>query len=35
MVGLDSQTGHEQMGRRPAVIVSNNEFHLLTGGKRQ
>jgi mRNA interferase MazF len=30
---LDPQSGHEQKGRRPVVIVSNSEFHLLTGGK--
>lgn len=27
MVGLDPSVGHEQMKRRPAVIVSNDEFN--------
>jgi len=30
---LDPQAGHEQSGRRPVVVVSNSEFHLITGGK--
>jgi len=30
---LDPQSGHEQSGRRPVVVVSNDEFHLMTGGK--
>ena len=30
---LDPQSGHEQKGRRPVVIVSNSEFHLLTSSK--
>lgn len=27
---FDSQTGHEQKGRRPAIIVSNNTFNQFT-----
>lgn len=27
---FDPQTGHEQKGRRPALIVSNNAFHKRT-----
>jgi len=30
---LDPQSGYEQKGRRPVVVVSNSEFHLLTGSK--
>jgi len=30
---LDPQSGHEQKGRRPVIVVSNSDFHLLTGGK--
>ncbi|MCL2365209.1 MAG: type II toxin-antitoxin system PemK/MazF family toxin [Defluviitaleaceae bacterium] len=30
---LNPQSGHEQKGRRPVVVVSNNDFHFLTGGK--
>jgi len=30
---LDPQLGHEQRGRRPIVVVSNSDFHLLTGSK--
>jgi len=30
---LNPQSGHEQKGRRPVIVVSNNDFHLLTGGK--
>jgi len=30
---LNPQSGHEQKGRRPVVVVSNDDFHLLTGGK--
>ena len=30
---LNPQSGHEQKGRRPVVVVSNNEFHLITGNK--
>lgn len=26
---FDPQTGHEQKGRRPAVIISNNDFNKL------
>ncbi|MCL1993692.1 MAG: type II toxin-antitoxin system PemK/MazF family toxin [Spirochaetes bacterium] len=27
---FDPQTGHEQRGRRPALIVSNEQFHTRT-----
>ena len=27
MVDLDPQAGHEQKGRRPALVVSNNSFN--------
>ncbi|MCL2377895.1 MAG: type II toxin-antitoxin system PemK/MazF family toxin [Defluviitaleaceae bacterium] len=30
---LDPQSGHEQKGRRPVIVVSNRDFHLLTGHK--
>jgi len=30
---LDPQSGHEQRGRRPVVVVSSSEFHILTGNK--
>ncbi|MCL2366370.1 MAG: type II toxin-antitoxin system PemK/MazF family toxin [Oscillospiraceae bacterium] len=30
---LDPQSGHEQKGRRPVIVVSNSDFHLLTGSK--
>jgi len=30
---LDPQSGHEQKGRRPVVIISNKEFHMITGSK--
>jgi len=30
---LDPQSGHEQKGRRPVVVVSNNDFHLVTNSK--
>ena len=30
---LDPQSGHEQKGRRPVVVVSNNDFHLITNNK--
>jgi len=30
---LDPQSGHEQKGRRPVVVVSNSDFHLITGNK--
>lgn len=26
-IDLDPQSGHEQMGRRPAIVVSNNTFN--------
>jgi mRNA interferase MazF len=29
-VSLDPQSGHEQKGRRPALIVSNNTFNNFT-----
>jgi len=28
---LDPQAGHEQKGRRPALVVSNNSFNGITG----
>jgi len=30
---FDPQTGHEQKGRRPALVVSNDSFGKLTGYK--
>ncbi len=30
-VDFDPQSGHEQRGRRPALVVSNNLFNLRTG----
>ena len=27
---FDPQTGHEQKGRRPALVVSNEKFHVQT-----
>jgi len=27
MINFDPQTGHEQKGRRPGLIVSNDQFH--------
>jgi len=30
---FDPQSGHEQKGRRPALIVSNNSFNKLTSHK--
>jgi mRNA interferase MazF len=30
LLDFDPQTGHEQKGRRPAYIASNNDFHKLT-----
>ena len=30
---LDPQSGHEQKGRRPVMVVSNEDFHILTSGK--
>jgi len=29
-VSLDPQAGHEQKGRRPAIVVSNNSFNSFT-----
>ena len=29
-LNLDSQAGHEQKGRRPAIIISNESFHRRT-----
>ena len=31
-LSLDPQSGHEQRGRRPALIVSNNTFSAFTQG---
>lgn len=31
VVNLDPQSGHEQRGRRPALVVSNNIFNERTG----
>jgi mRNA interferase MazF len=31
-LNCDPQAGHEQAGRRPAVVVSNRSFHLRVGG---
>lgn len=30
-INFDPQIGHEQRGRRPALIVSNNTFNSFTG----
>ena len=30
VIDFDPQAGHEQKGRRPCVIVSNNNYHLRT-----
>jgi len=30
VVDFDPQKGHEQKGRRPAVVISNNKFHKYT-----
>lgn len=30
---FDPQAGHEQRGRRPALVVSNSDFHALMGMK--
>ena len=30
-LSFDPQTGHEQKGRRPALIISNNLFNQATG----
>jgi len=29
-INLDPQTGHEQRGRRPAIVLSNNSFNNFT-----
>ena len=31
MLNFNSQAGHEQAGRRPALVVSNSGFHRYTG----
>ncbi|MCL2048064.1 MAG: type II toxin-antitoxin system PemK/MazF family toxin [Defluviitaleaceae bacterium] len=31
ILDFDPQTGHEQKGRRPALIVSNDQLHKRTG----
>jgi mRNA interferase MazF len=30
IIDFDPQAGHEQKGRRPCVVVSNNQFHKRT-----
>ena len=30
ILDFDPQTGHEQKGRRPALVISNEQFHLRT-----
>ncbi len=30
LLEFDPQAGHEQMGRRPALVVSNNTFNMFT-----
>ena len=30
-IGLDPQSGHEQRGRRPALVISNDLFNRHTG----
>ena len=30
LVNIDPQSGHEQAGRRPALVVSNNSFAQIT-----
>ncbi|MCL2399872.1 MAG: type II toxin-antitoxin system PemK/MazF family toxin [Defluviitaleaceae bacterium] len=30
---LDPQSGLEQKGRRPVLVVSNNDFHIMTSDK--
>ena len=30
ILDFDPQTGHEQKGRRPALVVSNEQFHIRT-----
>jgi len=32
-IDFDPQSGHEQKGRRPALVVSNNSFNKLTSNK--
>ncbi len=32
MATLDPVTGHEQAGRRPVLVVSNNEYNRFMGG---
>jgi len=32
-IDFDPQSGHEQKGRRPALVVSNNNFNKLTSNK--
>jgi mRNA interferase MazF len=29
-IDLDPQTGHEQKGRRPAIVISNNVYNAFT-----
>ena len=31
ILSFDPQSGHEQKGRRPALVLSNQEFNLKTG----
>jgi len=31
VLSLDPQSGHEQKGRRPALVVSNTQFNRATG----
>jgi len=31
ILDFDPQTGHEQKGRRPGLVVSNDQFHKRTG----
>lgn len=31
MLNFNPQAGHEQAGRRPALVVSNSSFHRYTG----
>jgi mRNA interferase MazF len=30
VIDFDPQTGHEQKGRRPCLVVSNNQFYMRT-----
>ena len=30
-LSFDPQSGHEQMGRRPGLVISHDEFNLRTG----